>query len=519
MIGLSRADTLTLARIFSDGAVLQRGMEVPVWGTAEPGSEITVEFAGQKKVGVANEDGRWQIVLDPMSASTEPRTMKVYSIGNQTSEIGNILVGEVWLCGGQSNMQSMMYPFADDPEKDPHKDRPERAYRGLTGQVRLKGIQSEDTLFRQFVVDDTPSPFGEARTINSKQGWLKSVPGQTEYFTTVGYFFGKELRRELGVPVGLIDCNHGGSPVEAWMPKAAFEEVAGAMSYYDGELIKWRRNIDRWNNEHGTDLEGQKKVEKSAHNNHYIPGSLYNGLVHPLIPYAMKGAIWYQGESNRSKRNDTYGDSLAALIRHWRKNWGQEQLYFFIAQIAAWKEPTDVPLEKDEWGVAEIMNQQREVAVSVEDSGLAVLNDIGHHASIHPGNKMDVGKRLSRWALNKSYGKEIVPGGPLFKEARKDGAEVIITFDDTGSGLMTGQKVGLDPTVETDEPLGHFQLCGADREWKWAQAEISGKDSVTVRHADIADPVEVRYAWAANPATANLYNREGLPASIFKDEL
>jgi sialate O-acetylesterase len=206
------------------------------------------------------------------------------------------------------------------------------------------------------------------------------------------------------------------------------------------------------------------------------------------------------------------------MINQWRKGWGQDQLYFFWAQLAHWKEPVEEPIEKDEHGWAEICFQQFEVLDQVPDSGMAVLNDIGHNRSIHPPNKMDVGKRLSLWALQ-AEGKNVIPSGPLYQSARKDGNNVIITFKYAGSGLMTGSKTDLDPTVETQEPLGHFQICGADRQWKWAEAKITGKDTVEVRHPEIANPVEVRYAWAANPAAANLYNKEGLPASVFKAEL
>ena len=508
---------LSVARIFSDGAILQREVRVPIWGLADPAAEVTLSFGAQVVKTVAGEDGRWMLRLDPLKASAKGSSLTIRS-ESETLLIEDVLVGDVWLCGGQSNMQTTMSPFCGRTDADQQMDKPEKRYRGLSGSVIYAEVQKSDPLFRQFVVDDTPSPFEKSQTINSQPGWLKAVPGQTECFTQVGYFFGRELRRELEVPIGLIDCNHGGTVVEAWMPDAAFADVEGAQSYYEKEISKWRRNVDQWNEEQGTDLEKQKLDEKSAYNNHYIPGSLYRGMVEPLIPFAMKGVIYYQGESNRARRNETYRDSLTALIHHWRKNWGQEKLYFFWAQIANWKEPVNEPVEKDEWGWAEICYQQFEVLDRVSDSGMAVLNDIGHHRSIHPGNKVDVGKRLSRWALQ-AEGKDLVPSGPLYKSATKEGRKVTITFAHAGSGLMTGTKIDLEPTVETEEPLGHFQICGVDRQWKWAEAEISGIDTVDVWHSEILDPAEIRYAWAANPVAANLYNKEGLPASIFKVEL
>jgi len=406
MAGPCLASELTLARIFTDGSVLQRGMEVPVWGTAEPGAEITVEFAGQVRKANADASGAWMVRLDALAASSESRILQVSSHKSQVS-ISDVLVGEVWLCGGQSNMQSSMYPFADNPDKDPRKGKPQKNPGNAFQQAVFDGLQQTDTLFRQFIVDDSPSPFTKSETIYSRQGWLKSLPGETEFFTTVGYFFGKELRRELNVPVGLIDCNHGGSPVEAWMPAAAFAEIEGGTDFYEKELNKWRGNVKRWNEDHGADLAEQKRVANSAYNSHWAPGSLYRGLVEPLIPYAMKGVVFYQGESNRSRRNDTYRDSFTAMINQWRKGWGQDQIYFFWAQLAHWKEPVEEPVEKDQHGWAEICYQQFEVLDRVPDSGMAVLNDIGHNRTVHPPNKVDVGKRLSRWALNKSYGKEI----------------------------------------------------------------------------------------------------------------
>lgn len=507
---------LALARIFVDGAVLQRELPAPIWGTAKPGAQVHVAFEEQVKQTTADGEGKWMVRLDPLQASVESRVLVVRSNAERV-EVKDVVVGEVWLCGGQSNMQASMYTFAEVPDKDPHKERPEKRYRGVMGLARLKEIQeSQDTMLRQFSVADTPSPFAEGNSINGLRGWIPATPGNTEFFTVVGYYFGKELRRELGVPIGLIDCNHGGSIVEAWMPKAAFDAVPGARGFYEKELNKWRHNIAAWEAKKAAGELTEVQLASPAAESHYIPGTLYNGLVHPLIPYAMKGVIWYQGESNRRIRTDTYRESFAAMIEQWRKNWGQEKLYFFWAQLAYWKEPESEPIEVDEWGWADIMEQQRETLALVPDSGMAVLNDIGHNKAIHPGNKIDVGKRLSLWALNQSYGKELVPSGPLFRSAEKRGNKVLLSFDHAGSGLMTGQKVDLDPTVETDQPLGHFQICGVDRQWKWAEAKISGEDTVTVWHPLIADPVEVRYAWAANPESANLYNKEGLPTSVFK---
>lgn len=507
---------LTVARIFSPGAVLQRELPVPVWGTAASGQQVSVEFAGQVKSTTAGQDGKWHLALDPLDASAENRVMTIRSADDQIS-VEDVLVGEVWLCSGQSNMQSMMYAYADDPSKDPHFGNPKKKYRGMFGALRRKEVEeNEDLLFRQFKVDVTPVPFQPSEHIPSSRGWYKVTPGQTEFFTQVGYFFGRELRRELNIPIGIISSSRGGSTVEVWMPKEAYAAVPDGAQYYAKNEASLRNKVSQWEAKQaaGT-LTKEELAAGSPAKNGYIASSLYNGMIAPLMPYAIRGAIWYQGESNVGGRNQTYLDSFVAMIEHWRKNWGQEKLSFYWTQLAHHKEPTEVPLETDI--KAELFYQQFQAMARVPDSGMSVANDIGHNLSIHPPNKLDIGRRLSRWALSKDYGKEIVPSGPVFREAVKTGSRVTLEFDDVGSGLMiAGKGIGDDPAVEKDEPLQHFQICGVDRQWKWAQARIAGKETVEVWHPEVLNPVEVRYAWSGNPEAANLYNREGLPTSLFK---
>jgi sialate O-acetylesterase len=517
--GPSRASELTLARIFSDGAVLQRGMVVPVWGGAAPGTEVTVSFGGQEKTAMTDAKGHWMVELDSLKASAESRKLTISS-AEDTLTISDVLVGEIWLCSGQSNMQSMMYPFADDPTKDPHYGNPKKKYRGLFASLYKKEVEeNEDLPFRQFTVDVTPVPFEPSRTIPSKKGWYKVTPGQTEFFTQVGYFFGRELRRDLDVPVGIINASRGGSTVEVWMPKTAYASVPGGMVYSDKNEDSLRTRAATWERKKAAETLSEKEMAAgSPAENGYIASSLYNGMIAPLMPYAIRGAIWYQGESNVGGRNETYLDSFVAMVEQWRKSWGQEKLYFFWTQLAHHKEPTEVPLETDP--KAELFYQQFQAMALLPDAGMSVANDIGHHLTIHPPNKLDIGRRLSRWALNKTYGRDIVPSGPIFREAVMKEGKVTLTFDCAGSGLMVARKsIGDDPAVVVDEPLGHFQICGADREWTWAEARITGKDAVEVWHPEIQDPVEVRYAWSGNPEAANLYNKEGLPTSLFKVEL
>jgi lysophospholipase L1-like esterase len=239
-------------------------------------------------------------------------------------------------------------------------------------------------------------------------------------------------------------------------------------------------------------------------------------MVHPVIPYAIKGSIWYQGEANARHNTEHYEQNFRAMISAWREHWGQGDFSFYFAQLANLRGPAAKPVEYDGW--ASVCDQQRRT-LGLKNTGMAVLNDIGEAKDIHPHNKMDVGKRLALWALKHDYNKDVPAwSGPLYKSHEIREGNIVVTFDHAGSGLMTGAKPVMGDTEQTNEPLKRFQICGTDRQWKWAQAEITGNNTVTVSHPEVPEPVVVRYAWAQNPEGANLYNKEGLPASIFTTE-
>jgi sialate O-acetylesterase len=233
-----------------------------------------------------------------------------------------------------------------------------------------------------------------------------------------------------------------------------------------------------------------------------------------LIPYAIKGAIWYQGESNGNSSPEQYAMRLSAMVEGWRSAWNQKELYFYYCQLASYKDVNAEPLDSTEGWV--IVQDQMRLAMDIPNSGMAVLNDIGEAKDIHPKNKIDTGKRLSLWALKQAYKCNVECSGPVYKSSKVKGNKMIIKFDYVGSGLMVGDKNLMNPTVEVDQPLQRFQICGVDGKWKWAKAEIRGKNKVVVWHSDISNPVEVRYAWSPNPEGANLYNIEGLPTSLFQ---
>ncbi len=525
--GSAFALELELPAVFADKMVLQREMPVPVWGTADAGTTVTVEFAGQKKTAVADAAGNWRVNLDPMTASAASRVLTV--IANHQSEIINrqfsdVLVGEVWFAGGQSNMyrpfRMLTYPAADP------------AYEPIAAYLRNERDTANDPLLRQYRSGQDFKPY-EAGTVG-RGSWSQAIPGEVNEICATAYFFARELRRELEVPVALISCNKGGTILEAWMPPKVFERDEAMKAFYDGRMAALKEKADAWDPERETAAykkaaaerenalaagkavpEKEPRKPEDPLRDRSVPGTLYNGMVHPIAPYAMRGVIWYQGESNSGTDPKEYGRRFAALIEGWREVWGQEELPFFWCQLASYKPVNEEPLGDEVDGWVWVQNGQRE-ALQVPNTGMAVLNDIGEAGDVHPKNKPDAGKRLSLWALNKVYGSDLVCSGPLYKTAERRGDKVVITFDYAGSGLMTGHKHLMDPAVEVNEPLKRFQICGSDGEWKWADAEITGRNQVTVRHDSIQRPVEVRYAWSMNPEGANLYNKEGLPASVFK---
>lgn len=531
LTGSCFAIELTLPAIFADHMVLQREQNVPVWGETQAGAEVQVSFAQQTQTTIADAAGHWRIDLEPLQASAQSRVMTISAkLNAEHTEhtISDVLVGEVWLAGGQSNMYRcfrMLIGEAVEPYYEP-----------VAEYLRNEAATVNDPLFRQFRVGREQNVFEP--NAEGRGTWAKAVFGEVNEFCGTAYFFARELRRELDVPVAIIACNLGATKVEPWMPISAYESNTTLKSYYDEAIITYQKDVASWD----ADKEDQKykqdlveweqkkvkaqkeglgeprKPKKPEHpsNDKQLPATLYHGMIHPLIPYAMKGALWYQGESNTGNLPEQYSLRLSAMIEAWRTAWNQDDFYFYYCQLANYKEANANPVgDEDEWAL--LSNQQR-LALTVPHTGMAVLNDIGEAKDIHPKNKIDGGKRLSLWALNDAYGHDMVCSGPLYKSSKIKGNIVSIKFDHVGSGLMVGHKHLMDATVEVDEPLQRFQICGADGQWFWANAKIVGKNKVEVWHKDIPNPVEVRYAWSSNPEGANLYNKEGLPTSIFKTQ-
>jgi sialate O-acetylesterase len=490
VVGVAFGD-IRLPAIIGDNMVLQQGEAVAIWGWAEPGEEVMVSVSWHSvQWGVtADKDGKWRFNV------TSPKAGGPYEItlnGKNTITIKNILVGEVWVGSGQSNMQMSVQSSANSQDEIAAANYP---------KIRLFQVERE--------VARKPKD-------DCKGSWVECSPETVGGFSAAAYFFGRELHKELDVPIGLIHTSWGGTPAEAWTTRdmletdedfkpilARFDE---AMAKYPQAKAEYDKKIEQWKEaaakakEEGKNAP-QKPRGPSGPDNPNFPAGLYNAMIAPLIPYGIHGAIWYQGESNAGRAYQ-YRLLFPAMIQSWRKTWGQGDFPFIFVQLANFKAVKDEPGESD-W--AELREAQLKT-LSLPNTGMAVIIDIGDAKDIHPKNKQDVGKRLALWALGNSYGKKIVYSGPLYKSMKVEGGKVILSFDHVGGGLI----------AKGEEPLKGFAVAGADKKFVWADAKIEGAAVVVSSEAVVA-PAAVRYAWADNPI-CNLYNKEGLPASPFRTD-
>lgn len=505
----SAAADVRLPRIFSSHMTLQRGLAVPVWGWADPGEAVTVTFAGQTLQTEADESGRWATRLAPMTASGEGRRLVVR--GNNEVALDDVLVGDVWICSGQSNMEWNLRGALNPDEEIAAAKHP---------HIRLFNVPGHTTA--PVAQDDVPG--GQ---------WQVCSPGTVAGFSAVGYYFGREIHQESGVPIGLIGTNWGGTRIEPWTPPVGFRSVpelaglAKRVNAFDPTVEAGRKNweahldaLEAWTEQARAALAGGRTMgpapKTPGPSGGGEPTAIYNAMVAGLAPYGVRGAIWYQGESNGNEGME-YFHKMQALIGGWRQVWNQGEfpLFFYFVQLADFQKPNDNPQGGDGW--ARLREAQRH-ALTIPHTGMAVITDIGEANDIHPRNKQDVGRRLARWALRDTIGQDLVVSGPLYRSMDVEGSSIRVHFDHVGSGLMVGSKEGLEPTVQvkTLEP-NRFAIAGADKVWHWAVARIDG-DTVLVSSPEVAAPVAVRYAYSMNPEGANLYNKEGLPASPFRSD-
>jgi sialate O-acetylesterase len=423
----------------------------------------------------------------PKQKAGGPHTLVVQ--GRNRIEIQDVLVGEVWICSGQSNMQWEMERSFEAAEDIASSRNP---WIRLFTVPRVKAVDP---------LDDVES------------AWQRCEPESVRGFTAVGYYFGRDLQNALRVPVGLIHTSWGGSPAEVWM---RWDLLASHSDYRETLLDPWpererefEADLAAWKQE-AADLKAQgKEPTRPEPRRPWRPAELYNGMIAPLIPYTIAGAIWYQGEANAS-RAFQYRHLFLNLIENWRRDWGQGDFPFLAVQLAPWdknrkRSPEEIAAVPGESDWAELREAQLLATQLLRNVGQAVITDVGEKDDIHPPKKAPVGERLALLARDIAYGQKLVSSGPVYRRMKIKKERVILSFDHVGSGLEArGGR------------LRGFAICGTDQQWLWAQAEIEG-DQVIVTHPLIREPVAVRYGWADYPIV-NLFNREGLPASPFRTD-
>ncbi|MFA4944818.1 MAG: sialate O-acetylesterase [Lentisphaeria bacterium] len=468
-ITLQAGAAVQLPAFFSDHMVLQTGRPVPVWGKADPGEKVTVAIGGQSKTAEAGPDGKWSVALDPLPPGG-PLTLTVQGGGEARARtIRDVLVGEVWLCSGQSNMALPVSKAKDFKTEQPAATWPK---------------------IRQFQ--------------NTK--WVVCSPETVGKFSAAAYFFGREIQQKTGLPVGLLNVSSGGTPIELWTSLEAQKAVpelkplfveAGGEAAASAEDVK-QAESDR---KQAVEVEGKKAAAAQK----VVPGALFKARILPVAPYAIRGVIWYQGEANSyTIHANLYGIQLATMIKDWRRLWGYD-FAFISVQLPDIGSPQTQPVQTH----GRVLVREGVLkSLSLPNTGLAVTIGTGEEKSNHPVNKQEVGRRLAQWALATVYKhKNVAASGPLPESSRVADGKVIVTFSHTDGGLV----------AQGGGELKGFAIAGADMKWVWGKAKIDG-NTVAVSSPEVKDPVAVRYAWAVNPAGSNLFNGAGLPATPFRTD-
>jgi len=475
-----RAAELKLATVFSDHMVLQRDKPVPIWGVADAGETVTVAFAGQKNSAQADATGKWTVKLAPLTASAEPRELRILADHHPTSVVvHDVLVGEVWLGSGQSNMARSVSDARD---------------------FSMEKSLANWPLLRMFKENSKPAKAPQA---DAHGQWTVCSSNTVGGYSATLYFFGRDLHRELQVPVGLINSSVGGTPIESWLA----EESQSRMPELKPAMEKYRKE-NEWLGSPAAAAEFER--QPGPQNPWWSPpkqleargdlGNLFNGKIAPLIPYALRGVVWYQGEQNAAPgMGQYYQYELPLLVNDWRAHW-HEELPFAWVQLPNYA-------TSGEWETGWMLVREAMLkTLHLPHTGMAITVDIGEPKDIHPKNKQDVGHRLALWALGDVYGVKVpATSGPLPAHHEVRGAEMVLSFTHAEGGLLT--KAG---------NLKGFLIAADDRQWKPAQARIQN-EQVLVSSPEVANPVAARYDWAANP-DGNLYNGAGLPASPFRTD-
>lgn len=499
----ARADVAP-ASIFTDHAVLQRDRPIIIWGTAEPGEQVRASLSNDSRASGSTQaaaDGRFKLEIPPQPAGG-PYTLTIQ--GKNKVELRDVLIGEVWICSGQSNMEwPLRSSFA-----------PEKAIaEAANPKLRLFTVTRSTALEPQRSV---------------KGSWQECTPQSVESFTAVGYYFGRDLQKALGVPVGLIHTSWGGTPAQAWASKgslnsepklryyheqlekslspqardAAKSAYEAALKKYEDALAKHKEAVAKAKEEGKKPPQAPRKPQfTEAGRGPGNPSVLYNAMIAPLVPYGIRGAIWYQGESNAGKAYE-YQTLFPLMIQDWRQQWKQGDFPFLCVQLAPFKKIESQPTESD-W--AELREAQLLATKKLPAVGMAVITDVGEENDIHPRKKEPVGARLSLLARKLAYGQDITAMGPVYKKMHAEGNQVTLSFDNLGAGLEChGSK------------LTGFTVAGSDRKFHPADAQIRG-DTVVVTSPEVEKPVAVRFGWTNYPVV-NLWNKDGLPATPFRTD-
>lgn len=489
---------LGLNGIFTDHMVLQRDMQVPVYGVADDGERVSVEIAGQKATTTAKA-GAWLLHLGPLKAGGA-HTLRV-SGKQDTIVLSDVLVGDVWLCSGQSNMHRTLSRFENHKPEIPRAQYPD---------IRLLWVDvaSAAEPRREFVIES-----------HYKNAWRPCVPEMAQYFSAVGYFFGKYLQPELGIPLGLIQSTVGGTAARSWTPPEVLARTEFA--YAHASWAGWQAAAHKKQERCKQDLlkggeeakAARKELERIEHlNQSRLPSGLYNAMIHPLQPFAIKGVVWYQGYSDAHNFQEgiRYRALFPAMITGWRQAWGQDDFPFLFVQLPGYGAKRDEPVDEP-WAWT---REAQQMALALPDTGMAAIIDAGERGA-HPRNKEVVGQRLALVARGLVYGHDVVHAGPTFAGMQIEGRRATIRFENVGSGLVAKAVTVGTHDIPGDRLTG-FALCGADRKFVWADATIR-EDTVILEANGIDRPVAVRYGWANFPL-CNLFNTEGLPAVPFRTD-
>ena len=490
-----------LASLFQDHAVLQQQALVPIWGTADANEKVTVMFGKQTKTTVTNNDGKWMVYLDKLTAGG-PFILKVKA--SNEIILNDVYVGEVWLCSGQSNMDMTVA-------------KEDRYWCGVNNEA-AEVDKSNYPLIRVFDVDYAPRDIVQS---NAGGLWEICSPKTVGHFSAAAYFFARELFIKYKVPIGLITTAYGASTAEAWTSQKELERhpqffkllnnYSRRKKIYDtsfGIQKKYVEQYAKWQRDSIEAKAAKKPLPKSPNNpdpkvDQHMPYVLYNGMVAPLVPYAIKGAIWYQGESNTPTK-EMYADIMESLIKNWRADFKQGDFPFIYVQLANYGKSVDSIAGKG--GSTTFIREQQLKNLSITNTAMVVaIDNADDAANIHPKNKQAIGHRLALAAEAKVYGESIAYSGPLFMEQKVEGNRIRIFFKHVNGGL-----------VAKNNELKGFAIAGSNKKFVWANAMIDG-ETIILSHPSITEPVAARYAWGDNPIIS-LYNKENLPASPFRTD-